>query len=112
MIISTLISFPLVLFGTLLRGLGVALGWVFSTQILLVTVPNRIRGRVFSTEFAVLTLAQAVGAGFGGWVYDRYGFSIEQMLWGMAALTLGIGFLWVLAGLLRSSPAEGDPTSG
>jgi len=99
--IATLGSFPLVLFGTFLRGLGVALGWVFSTQLLLQMVPNRVRGRVFSTEYALLTLANAVGAALGGWAFDNFAITIPQMLWIMAVLTVVLGVVSVLGGILR-----------
>jgi MFS family permease len=99
---STLASFPLVLSGNLLRGIGGSIGWVFSTQLLLQLVPNRVRGRVFSTEYALLTLANAIGAGFGGWAIDSLNITIQKMLWGMLVLTLILGVFWSLGGLLRT----------
>jgi predicted MFS family arabinose efflux permease len=71
--------------------------------LLLQSVPNQVRGRVFSTEFAILTLANAIGAGLGGWLIDNLSITIPQMLWGMAALTLIIGGFWVSTGLLKPS---------
>ena len=44
---ATLSSFSIVLIGTILRGLGGAIGWVFSTQLLLQLLPDQIRGRGF-----------------------------------------------------------------
>jgi MFS family permease len=93
--------FPLTLGGVLLRGLGVAITWVFSTQILLQTLPGDVRGRVFGTEFAMVTLMNAFGAGFGGWLLDSALVTIPQMLWGMATLNLLLCALWVWLGLLR-----------
>lgn len=102
-ITSTLSTFGIVLFGTLLRGFGAAVGWVFSTQLLLTILPNRVRGRIFSTEFALLTLANAVGAALGGWLLDQFDISIPHMLWGMAGITLFFGIFWVSHRLLLTS---------
>jgi MFS family permease len=107
LIVSTLANFPVALLGTLLRGFGVAMGWVFSTQLLLLLVPNQVLGRVFSTEYAILTLANAIGAGIGGWAIDNLPISIPQMLWIMAGVTLSLGIFWALAGLLRLSEPPG-----
>jgi MFS family permease len=105
LIVSTLSNFGIVLFGTLLRGLGVSIGWVFSTQLLLQLLPNRVRGRVISTEFALLTLANAVGAAMGGWAFDNLSITISQMLWLMVGITFAFGLFWVFKGLLKT-PGE------
>jgi MFS family permease len=91
---ATLISFPIVLVGTLLRGLGGAIGWVFSTQLLLQLLPDRVRGRVFSTEFAMLTLMNAIGAAAGGWLMDVNVTIADLLIW-MGILYLIPGALWV-----------------
>ena len=95
-IIGTLSNFGLVLFGTFLRGFGNGIGWVLSTQLLLQLLPDRVRGRVFSTEFAMVTLGNATGAAVGGWVVDNPAFAISHVLWLMGALTLVPGALWAL----------------
>jgi len=66
MITAPLTSFPMVLFGTFLRGAGGGIIWVFSTQLLMQLVPNQVRGRVFSTEFAIFILTSAIGASVVG----------------------------------------------
>jgi MFS family permease len=70
LICSTLISLPVVLVGALLRGVGGGLVWVLGTQLLLQIVPNEVRGRVFSTEFALYTLFAAVSSGTTGRLID------------------------------------------
>ena len=92
--IAPLAGFGLVLVGTVLRGVGGGIGWVFSTQLLLQKLPDRVRGRVFSTEFAMFTLASAISAAGGGWTLDSTGLGISGMLWLMAILTLIPGVLW------------------
>ena len=70
---STLSSLGVVALGSTLRGIGAATGWVFSTQILLHKLPDGVRGRVFSSEFALLTLANAASAYMGGQLVDTMG---------------------------------------
>jgi MFS family permease len=89
-------NFSSVLFGTFLRAFGGGISWVFSTQLLLQLLPDRVRGRVFSTEFALLTLANAISAAAGGWALDNSGLSVSSLLWYMAGILLIPGILWLL----------------
>jgi len=100
LIVSTLASFPVVLFGALLRGVGAGTVWVFSTQLLLQLVPVDVRGRVFSTEFATNTLMAAIAAGSTGALIDT-GMGIHALLRWMAGLVLLPALLWTLWILLR-----------
>lgn len=93
-ITATLDNFGAVLIGNMLRGIGVGVNWVFSTQLLLQLLPDRVRGRIFSTEFAILTLSNALGAAVGGWGLDHTALGIGGMLWVMAGLVLIPGVLW------------------
>lgn len=93
---APLANFAMVLVGTVLRGVGGGIGWVFATQLLLQLVPDRVRGRVFSTEFAIFTLMSAAGSAAGGWLLDSTPLGISGMLWLMAGLTLIPGILWAL----------------
>ncbi len=90
---APLTSFPIVLFGTFIRGAGGGIIWVFSTQLLMQLVPNQVRGRVFSTEFALFTLTSAIGAAVAGAVLDSALGVTETIGW-MAALTLVPGIFW------------------
>lgn len=112
LIAAPLLTFPLVLLGTLLRSFGTGVNWVFSTQLLLQLVPDRVRGRVFSTEFAFFTLANAIGAFAGGWALDSLSLGLSDLLLWMAVFTLVPGVLWVLWLLFgqRAQPLheEGD----
>ena len=88
-------SFGWVLFGTFIRGIGAGTVWVFSTQLLLQLLPNRVRGRIFATEFAILTLMNATGAAAVGSALDT-DFTLTTILLWMAALTILPGILWLL----------------
>ena len=96
LISAPLATFPIVLLGTLLRSFGTGVNWVFSTQLLLQLVPDRVRGRVFSTEFAFFTLANAMGTFAGGLVLDSTSLGVSELLLWMGAFTLVPGALWVL----------------
>jgi MFS family permease len=100
-IFAPLINFYLALFGMLIRGLGIGMVWVFSTQLLLMRVPSKVRGRVFATEFAFYTLAGAFGAALVGTLLDT-GLGISGTSWLLAFLTLIPAGLW-LAWILRFS---------
>jgi MFS family permease len=89
-------AFWLVLIGTFVRGLGGGVNWVFSTQLLLLSVPNRMLGRVFSVEYAMMTLAGAAAAYLGGWGLDQPSLGITGTLWMMVILSFIFGLLWTL----------------
>ncbi|MDA0709240.1 MAG: MFS transporter [bacterium] len=72
LIVSTLHSFPVVLFGGMIRSMVAGIAWGFSTQLLLQLVPTRIRGRVFSFEQASFALTSAIGAGVSGLILDAF----------------------------------------
>ena len=93
---APLASFGLVLFGTFLRGFGGGINWMFSTQLLLENTQDRVRGRVFSTEFAMFTLASAISAWVGGWALDHSGLGISGLLWLIAILLIIPGILWMM----------------
>lgn len=116
MVSAQLINFPIVLFGSLLRAFGGGINWVFSTQLLLQLVPDRVRGRVFSTEFALFTLANAIGAAFGGWLMDNTALGVAEMMEWMAALAIVPGILWVLWMMFGEKaqplPQEEEPLPG
>jgi MFS family permease len=93
-ITATLANFPVVLIGAFLRGFGGGIVWVQSTQLLMQLVPVEVRGRVFSTEFAMSTLANAIAAGIAGALLDTY--SVSSMLQVLAVLNIVPAILWIL----------------
>jgi MFS family permease len=103
LITSSLAGFGIVLIGATLRAVGGGMIWVFSTQLLLQLVPSRVRGRVFATEFAFMTLSMAISAATAGWALDQTLVGISGMLQRMALLALIPGFLWTLKTALAST---------
>lgn len=100
LIMSSLSNFGVLLVGMTIRGIGGGVVWVFATQLILQRTPDRVRGRVFSTEFAIFTLMSATGSAGGGWLIDNSALGISGMLRLMASLVLFPGVLWVLWNLV------------
>ncbi len=85
-----------VLGATAVRTLGSGTLWVFSAALLQTVVPDRFRGRVFSFEFAALTLTQSISTLAAGYLVDSVGLSPQQAV-GVSALTaLAMTGLWLL----------------
>ena len=96
----------LVLAGVLTAGahLGGGAQWTLSTYGLQRFVPDRIRGRVFSFDFAFVTLTIALSNLAAGWAAQRFG--PKHTMEGLAA----IGFVyavawWVGTRSLRRAPS-------
>ena len=94
-LIAPLWGFGLVLVGMFLRSFGNGINWVVSNQLLLQLLPNRVRGRVFSTDFAAFTLANAVSTALGGYLLDSTGLGLSGLIWLMAGLGLIPGIFWM-----------------
>jgi len=108
LVIAPLHSFESVLAGNLLRGFGGGILWVFSTQLLLQSVPGKIRGRVFATELAIFTLMSGLGsATVGGLLDTPLGIAGVTKL--MASLCLVPTLLWGL--WIRKGPVERERSS-
>jgi MFS family permease len=107
LISAPLSSFAMVLAGSLLRSIGNGLNWVFSTQLLLQLLPSKIRGRVFSSEFALFTLANAIGAAIAGGLLDNTQLAVGGLIWLMAGLTVIPGVFWLywITQKVKASPA-------
>jgi MFS family permease len=92
LVVAPLAGFAMVLVGVCLRGVGGGINWVMSTQLLMMRVPDAVRGRVFSSEFAIFTLCQAVGTAYGGWALDVVG--LTPLLLAIALLPALPGAAW------------------
>jgi len=87
-------SFPLFLVGLFFRGFGGGSVWVFATQLALQNVADHVRGRVFSTEFALFSLTSAVAAGAAGWALEQPAIGYQAIVWILPVLTLVPALLW------------------
>ena len=74
--------------------------WVFSTQLLLLLAPTRVRGRVFSFEQAGFSLFGAISAAAGGQILDRFS-DFSTVVYGFGLITLLPIVAWSLWCWLR-----------
>ena len=105
LITAPLLNFKTVLVGILFRGIGGGMLWVFSTQLLLQSVPDLFRGRVFSTEFATFTLMSAAGVALVGLGLDS-SLGLSGVLWWITALSVIPSALWGLWLMTAKSPSS------
>jgi MFS family permease len=101
-LVAPTLSFAMVLAGSLIRGLGSGVNWVLSTQVLLLVVPGKMRGRVFSVEFAMFTLATAISSAGAGWLLDKTPIGVHSLLFIMTIAAILPGLLWA-TGLASSA---------
>lgn len=80
----------------------------FNRKALLMLTPSAMRGRTFSSEFALFTLANAAGAAAGGWLLDNTALGLTAMMAWMAAFTL---LPWLLWSLWEKSGMKNQPAS-
>ena len=62
--------------------------WVSSAQLLQMTVPNRVLGRVLSVELLLLTVALASSSGLAALLMGRFGLTPQRTGFAIAALLL------------------------
>lgn len=100
--------FGLALFFVFLAHLGGATQWVFSTSLLQLSLPQNVRGRVFSLEYTGLNLATAGSCYAVGYLGDQ-GWSPEQLAQLMAMTFLASGLS--MGVLLRLAPRGPEPST-
>lgn len=108
---APLLGIWLVLAGMFLRGFGGGVIWVFSTQLLLQLTPDRVRGRIFSTEFAIFSLANAIGSIVVGWALDNTPVGLTAIMWWMAILSIIPGVLWLYQTSCAGHDRDSTPAS-
>jgi len=80
---------------TVIRTVGTGSLWIFTSALLQTIVPDGYRGRVFSFEFAALTLTQSISALAGGHLLDTAGITIQEVMGVFAAVSVVMTGLWV-----------------
>ncbi|NGP88570.1 MFS transporter [Fodinibius halophilus] len=68
--------------------------WVMSTVLLQRRTPDTFRGRVFSTEWLLFTLAQSISVLTASWVLENGWLTIQQAMVVFALSLSVIGILW------------------
>lgn len=74
---------------------GGGTNWVLSTYGLQVIVPDRLRGRIFSVDVMLATMAMAVSQLVAGWLSEVVDVSMLASLFG--AVTVCYALLWLVA---------------
>jgi len=113
-LVSSAPSLLLALIGVMIAHIGGSTQWVFSTALLQINVPNRLQGRVFAVEGALLTLATAFSSYSTGVAADAG--------WTPRTLALLLSAVFVLPGLAlwlalwpapgRNAQIEGEGATG
>ncbi len=94
--VTTGYSFGLFLIGLFIRGFGGGTVWVFASQLALQSVADKVRGRVFATEFALFSLTSAIAAGSAGWALEQPGIGYIGIVWVLPVLTLLPALWWLV----------------
>ncbi len=97
-------SFPLLLMGRLIQGVGAALLMPNSLAILGATFGGEARGRAVGTWAAVGAAAGAIGPLLGGWLIDTVGWRAIFLI----NLPIAAGAMIACALYVRA-PADPDP---
>jgi len=87
---------PVAAFAVLCAHFGGSILWVFSTVLLQMEVPDRLRGRVFSAELALVTLASSISSYATAVAIDNQGWSPRAMALLLGGLFCVPGTLWLL----------------
>ena len=88
-------TLPAFLGGTFIRTVGTGTVWVFSAVLLQIMVPDKVKGRVFAFEFAVLTLTQSLSVLAAGYTQDALNWSITSVTFASGALGVLMFVLWM-----------------
>jgi hypothetical protein len=97
---------------TLIRTVGSGTIWVFSAAMLQMIVPDRVRGRVFAFEFAILTLTQSFSTLWAGLIgQDTLGLTVRQIALSMSGVAVVMTILWLVFHLrnLRTAVPQLEP---
>lgn len=94
------------LLATVTRTVGTGTLWVFAAALLQTIVPDRYRGRVFSFEFAALTLTQSISTLAAGFLLDTAGLSIQGVMAVMALTGVATTALWALFHMSYRRPLQ------
>lgn len=69
--------------------------WVMSTVLLQRRVPDKFRGRVFSSEWLLFTLTQSLSVMAAAWMLDREWVDLTTAIRSYGILMMALGTLWL-----------------
>jgi MFS family permease len=92
----------------LIAHLGGGAQWVLSTYGLQVLVPDRIRGRIFAFDFALITLSLAISSLVAAILTDRFGPRTTAFVMGGIAMAWAL-IWWAFTRHMRGLAERGEP---
>lgn len=99
-------SLAALLGATLVRAVGSATLWIYSTLLLQLRCPNAILGRVSAAEMALYTIAEAASATYGGAAFDLGGMSVSAVTASLAVVAGGVAVWWLAYAARRAWELE------
>ncbi len=87
--------------------LGGGAQWTLSSYGLQRIVPDRIRGRIFAFDAALITLTLTVSALITGWTANTYGARPTAVALGLVAIAWAATWSWLTTDVRRATMIEG-----
>jgi len=91
----------------MLAHLGGGAQWTLSSYGLQRVVPDRIRGRIFSFDNALITLTLTISSLVTGWTATRFGPRVTAVGLGVVAITYAGVWTWLTTDVRRATMLEG-----
>ncbi|MBL8179152.1 MAG: MFS transporter [Bryobacterales bacterium] len=89
-------TMPLACLSLIFAHAGGSMIWVFSSTMLQMNTEDKFRGRVFSSEFAFMTISMSISSSLAGAFIDR-GVSPDTVATSAGCIMLFPAMLWLLA---------------
>jgi MFS family permease len=87
--------------------LGGGAQWTLSSYGLQRIVPDRIRGRIFAVDSALITLTLTVSALITGWTAKTYGARPTAVVLGLVAIAWAAAWSWLTTDVRRATMIDG-----
>ncbi|HEX6331248.1 MAG TPA: MFS transporter [Actinomycetota bacterium] len=87
--------------------LGGGAQWTLSTYGLQRIVPDRIRGRIFAFDAALITLTLTVSSLVTGWTAQTFGARPTTTVLGVVAVGWAVAWTWLSTGVRRATMFQG-----
>ncbi len=99
--VGGVVSTSWVLLFVVLAHVPSGINWTFSTVLLQERTPDPVRGRVFATEWLLLTLLDAAGILIASLLLERGALSLRSAIQVFAGVQLACGVLWIALAVPR-----------
>jgi len=98
-IVGLTTSFTIMMIFVFIAHAASGANWVMSTVLLQRRTPDTFRGRVFSTEWLLFTLAQSASVIVASWVLENGWLSIQDtmIIFALGLAVVGVAWHWMVA---------------